>query len=293
MSGIDYCTVEVLTPNTTTWLPISTLSCTSAGNTFFTPTNGFGTYKFRTKSMDFATNVTIGDVSETSYDEVQYNYPPEMSAFTPVMRLWSADDVHVSVTYDDDGGMSKIHWCWEYNSTCVPEAHHWGGQSSCSGTSCSAQINGTTEGEYTLCVRGEDATGEMSETTCHDPYKIDRTPPTIAITGAPANWQSTPAVARIVCDDPASPNNRGNAGCNSWMKFKVYSYNPGTCPTNHSLYTVSSPYTVTRHKWLCATTLDNAANNVYSEPVEFKVNGIVLPPRPVEVVKNVVAHYVQ
>jgi hypothetical protein len=105
--------------------------------------------------------------------------------------------------------------------------------------------------------------------------KIDKTPPNVSVTGAPADWQSASATANISCTDPgAQPS-----GCNSaTYRLRIYTLDPGSnpCPTNYAEYTEVIPpggYIIDSHKWVCGAAQDNAGNTGFSPtPVEFKID---------------------
>ena len=96
----------------------------------------------------------------------------------------------------------------------------------------------------------------------------DVTPPTVTVEGAPADWQNTDAQASVGCSDAES-------GCDpTTYKLKTYT-SSGSCSTNYSDYTLTSPQTISTHSWLCAAAKDLAipANTGFSPTrVEFKVD---------------------
>jgi hypothetical protein len=96
---------------------------------------------------------------------------------------------------------------------------------------------------------------------------LDQTPPTVTVTGNPANWQNTDATADLLCSD-------SHSGCDpTSYRLKIYTTNPGTCSTNYSDYDISVlPYTISSHSWVCGAAKDNSGNTGFSSPVEFKVD---------------------
>ncbi len=95
--------------------------------------------------------------------------------------------------------------------------------------------------------------------------RCDETPPTVGISGAPTEWQITPATITVTCSDSLS-------GCDSTSyKLKVFSTNPGSCPTDYGSYDQTPPLTVSSHVWVCAAAKDNAGNVGFSSPVEIKI----------------------
>jgi hypothetical protein len=96
---------------------------------------------------------------------------------------------------------------------------------------------------------------------------LDQTPPTVTVTGNPANWQNTDALADLTCSDTYS-------GCDATTyRLKIYSTDPGTCSTNYSDYDIAIlPYAISSHSWVCGAAKDNSGNTGFSSPVEFKVD---------------------
>jgi hypothetical protein len=126
------------------------------------------------------------------------------------------------------------------------------GTQSCTGSGCG--LSHTAMGTYDTC----------------DPVlgPIDTIPPTVGISGAPADWINTDQTATVTCSDSGS-------GCDATSyKIKIYSSNPVTCPTGYSQYTLTSPQTISSHSWVCGAAKDNTGNTGYSSPVEFKVDEV-------------------
>jgi len=97
----------------------------------------------------------------------------------------------------------------------------------------------------------------------------DDAPPTVSIEGAPADWQNTDATASVSCSEAGS-------GCDSaTYRIITYTSNPGTCPDVYSIYTLTSPKTISSHLWVCGTAKDLGGNVGFSTPVEFKVDKIL------------------
>ncbi|NIO20471.1 MAG: hypothetical protein GTN76_06955, partial [Candidatus Aenigmarchaeota archaeon] len=98
-------------------------------------------------------------------------------------------------------------------------------------------------------------------------FLIDKTPPTVSVTGAPVNWQNTDATASVSCSDPAV-----GSGCDSGTYVLLtYTSDPGSCPSTHASYTLSSPQTISTHVWVCAAANDSVDNTGFSTPVEFRI----------------------
>lgn len=109
--------------------------------------------------------------------------------------------------------------------------------------------------------------------------QTDTTSPIVSVTGALADWSSTPLTANLSCSDSGS-------GCNA-STYKVFaSITPlGSCPNTYGSYQVAIPLTVSNHRWICAAAKDNADNTGFSTPVEFKV-ATTYPPSPSVQVTN-------
>ncbi len=98
-------------------------------------------------------------------------------------------------------------------------------------------------------------------------FTVDKTSPSVSVTGAPASWQNTDATASVSCSDP------GGSGCNAGSyRLVTYASNPGSCPSTYSSYTLASPQTISSHRWVCAAARDNVGNTGFSSPVEFRVD---------------------
>ncbi len=122
----------------------------------------------------------------------------------------------------------------------------------------------TTEAGYCSDGLDNDCDGVKDSEDCD----CDTTPPSVSVSGAPANWQNSDATASVSCSD-------SNCGCDSsTYRLKIYSYNPGQCPTTYSSYTLSSPQTISSHSWVCGAAKDYNGNVGFSSPVEFKVDKI-------------------
>jgi hypothetical protein len=102
--------------------------------------------------------------------------------------------------------------------------------------------------------------------------KIDLSPPTASVTGAPpiGVWTNVPTPANIACVDAGTPP----SGCNaSAYKLKIYSSNPGVCSLVYSDYDKSPPQQITSHSWICGAVRDFAGNEDFSNtPEEFQVD---------------------
>jgi fibronectin type 3 domain-containing protein len=95
----------------------------------------------------------------------------------------------------------------------------------------------------------------------------DTTSPDISISGAPANWQNTNMNASSGCTDYGT-------GCNSsTLRLKIYTTNPGNCPSSYDAYDSPSPAVISAHSWVCAAGRDYAGNTgTTSTSIEFKVD---------------------
>ncbi len=98
-------------------------------------------------------------------------------------------------------------------------------------------------------------------------FMVDQIPPTVSVTGAPAGWSNTDETATVSCSDT------GDSGCDSGSYVLLtYTSDPGSCPSTHASYTLSSPQTISTHVWVCAAANDSADNTGLSTPVEFMVD---------------------
>jgi hypothetical protein len=104
----------------------------------------------------------------------------------------------------------------------------------------------------------------------------DSVDPTVAVTGAPASWVNTDQIASVSCSDVGS-------GCDSsTYMLRSYSADPGSCPTDHTVYDIPmfpiNTHTVSSHVWLCGAAKDNRGNPGFSpgpeHPKEFMVDKI-------------------
>ncbi len=98
-------------------------------------------------------------------------------------------------------------------------------------------------------------------------FRVDKINPAVSVVGAPSDWQNTNADASVSCSDT------GGSSCDT-SSYLLLSYDsdPGTCPSDYSSYTLPSPQTISSHKWVCGAAKDNAGNEGFSDPAEFKVD---------------------
>jgi hypothetical protein len=123
-------------------------------------------------------------------------------------------------------------------------------------------------GDTTVTCNAQDAAGNDATPTTFVVHVVDTTPPTVGISGAPADWTNVDQTATVTCSDTAS-------GCDSnTYKIKIFSSDPTDCPTDYSQYTLTDLQTISSHSWVCGAAKDNANNPGYSSPVEFKVDEI-------------------
>jgi hypothetical protein len=67
------------------------------------------------------------------------------------------------------------------------------------------------------------------------------------------------------------------SGCNSsTYKLKIYSSNPGSCPSDYAQYDKTSPQIISSYSWVCAAAKDKRGYLGTSIPAEFKID--VTPP---------------
>ncbi len=121
------------------------------------------------------------------------------------------------------------------------------------------------DGPYNLTVSANDTTGNTGTSELVG-FRIDTTPPTVNVNGAPPAWTNQTVQASINCSDSGS-------GCNvSTYRMYVNLTNPGACPTNYSEYTLVSPQNITNHSWVCAAAVDNTGLVNFSSLTEFLVD---------------------
>ena len=119
------------------------------------------------------------------------------------------------------------------------------------------------------------------ESACSNNYYVklfggDLNPPTVSVEGEPASWQKADACALIECIDP-----EGGECPPAYFRFRVYDYDPGSCPTEYSSYFAPDPggvcgvaqHKISNHRWVCGAAKDAALNTGFSsDPVEFLVD---------------------
>jgi len=187
----------------------------------------------------------------------------------------------LDIYYEDPTGGSNLAGCY-YNTqsgaspTC-PSNGTWNSACSCSGLAsitCPVNVsigptgncNTNGAGACKVCSKATDGAGNVGYG--EQSLNIDFAAPNVSVTGAPVSWQKTDATASVSCSDVHS-------GCDSaTYKLKTYTANPGTCPTDYSVYTLAPPQTISSHLWVCGAAKDNLGNTGFSSPVEFKVDKI-------------------
>ena len=128
---------------------------------------------------------------------------------------------------------------------------------------------------YYWRVRAKDSPGLTSDWADDDngfdgsgqDFCVDLVSPTVSVSGAPGDWQTSNASASVSCSDT------GGSGCSSsTYRLKEYT-SSGSCSTTYGDYTLTSPQTVSSHKWYCAAAQDGAGNTGFSATrIEFKVD---------------------
>ncbi len=170
---------------------------------------------------------------------------------------WYVTNVDVTLTCSDGqggSGCSATRYCVDTSNTCSPS------------TVYSSQFTISSEGTRYVRYYSTDNAGNQ-ESTRSTRVRIDKTSPSVSVTGAPASWQNTDATASVSCSDP------GGSGCNAGSyRLVTYASNPGSCPSTYSSYTLASPQTISSHRWVCAAARDNVGNTGFSSPVEFRVD---------------------
>ena len=124
--------------------------------------------------------------------------------------------------------------------------------------------------------------------TAYRNFNVDTVPPVMSVLGAPASPTITPTHIYAQCIDNNGSGSNGE--CNgSWASIEflrtlnptfsppyktlTFNSNPGTCPTDESLYTGPSDFMATSHLWVCSYAKDKAGNGAFStNPVEVKVD---------------------
>jgi len=104
----------------------------------------------------------------------------------------------------------------------------------------------------------------LSTSMVKDVYlTADSTAPVVSITGAPASWQNTNAVATVAATD---------ANGISSVAIRTYTTSPGTCSLDYTTYTLASPQTITSYAWVCGAAKDTGGLAGFSIPVEFRID---------------------
>jgi len=225
------------------------------------------------EGLTMQANVTaLGTEENVTYDTLPINSsittidaaPPTTSATAVksdgssyTFNTWTNSNyVNVTLSCSDGGsGCSVTQYCTDTANTCTPSTTYTAGQ----------KIQITTEGISYIRYRSNDTAGNL-ETINSQTIKIDTTPPTVSVTGAPSNWQNTSATAGVSCSD-------SGAGCNaSTYRLYISTSQITSCPNDYSNYTLTSPQTISQHSWVCAAAKDNVSNIGFSSPVEFKVD---------------------
>jgi hypothetical protein len=191
---------------------------------------------------------------------------------------WNNQTCYRNATYWDTGG-SRLGECLYYITSGVSPACNNNGpwQSACDcyglnnitcpiivsiGPDGVCNVNG--EGTCLICVKYFDR-AENESFISSRLLNIDFAAPSVSVTGAPVSWQNTDATANVSCSD-------AHSGCDSTTyRLKIYTTDPGTCPTNYADYNLTAPQTVSSHCWVCGAAKDIAGNAGFSSPVEFKV----------------------
>ncbi|NIO23090.1 MAG: hypothetical protein GTN38_03635 [Candidatus Aenigmarchaeota archaeon] len=172
---------------------------------------------------------------------------------------WYVTNVDVTLTCSDGqggSGCSATRYCVDTSNTCSPS------------TVYSSQFTISSEGTRYVRYYSTDNAGNQ-ESTRSTRVRIDKTSPSVSVTGAPASWQNTDATASVSCSDS------GGSGCDAGTyRLRTYASNPGSCPSDYASYTLSSPQTISSHVWVCAAARDNAGNTGVSNPVEFRIDKI-------------------
>lgn len=119
-------------------------------------------------------------------------------------------------------------------------------------------------------------------------FRVDTVPPVVSILGAPASPTTTPThiYAQCIDNNGSGPSGECAGSWDFWAfirgaqqdptlsppyKTKTFTSNPGTCPTDPSVYTGPSDVVDTAHVWFCAYATDAAGNAGFSSPTEVKV----------------------
>ncbi len=168
-------------------------------------------------------------------------------------------NVKVKPTCDDGSGSGcdKSYYCGWQDCNLFTE---------CTANSCS-ETTFVDEGTNYYSFYSKDKTSNTESVNRNKEIKIDKTAPTVSVTGAPTDWTNTNKDAGVSCTD-----NTGGSGCdtNSY-RLKIYDTEQTTCPNNYADYSLNPPQTISKRQWVCAAAKDFVGFAGFSNPVEFKV----------------------
>lgn len=234
------------------------------------PANWDGAYCYKAGAPvagEIRVKLRMRDVAGNTGESVasiyyQDNTAPDVSA-GGVPPNWQNTDATVSLLCSDaaagcDNATYRI-IVYNYDpGACPPGWASYGGT-----TTPSAVV---TEHSW-VCVAARDHVNNMNYTHSPAQIKVDKTPPSINIGGAPGTWQNSNASASAGCSDT------GDSGCDAdSYKVSISTSNPGACPASYANYSLASPQPVEQHAWVCGAIKDIAGNVTVSSPVEFFID---------------------
>ena len=175
-------------------------------------------------------------------------------SLTGVPLNWQNTDASITLGCSDtDSGCdgTKDYYCTDTTNSCDPNTEYAGAV--------------TISSHVYFRWNVTDNAGNIN--TGSSEILVDKINPTADISGAPTDWVNTNQTATVTCSDT------GGSDCDvTSYKIKTYFSDPGTCPSDYTQYSLTSPQTISSHLWICAAAKDNAGNTGYSSPVEFKVD---------------------
>jgi len=213
---------------------------------------GDGTKTVYYEVKDNAGNVK--QVSDTIFLDTKN--PTTTDDYVEKDGVWQNSDQTITLTPSDPEPSSGVAWtkyCVDTENISTPDISY------------EEPIVISVEGIWYLRYHSADNAGNVQNIVSRE-VKIDKTPPSVSVTGAPQEWTNQDAQAGVECSDSLS-------GCDE-NSYRLYISDEELteCPTNYSQYTLVSPQTISSHVWVCGAAKDNAGNTGFSSPVEFKVD---------------------
>ncbi|NIO22155.1 MAG: hypothetical protein GTN76_15865 [Candidatus Aenigmarchaeota archaeon] len=244
---------------------IDTSNTCSPANSYSSPftVSYEGTSYVRYRSTDNAGN----EESPVKSRQIKIDKTAPTTSISPNGRSWTNTNVDFTLTcYDPNSGCDSTYY------KVIDDDGACGTTGFSTGTSGSVTCTSGQTCRKRACYYSDDKAGNEESIKISNTFHIDKQIPTVAVTGNPQNWYNVDVDAFVACSDLGS-------GCNSnSYKLKIYSSNPGSCPTDYNSYDKPSPYTISQYSWVCGTGKDMVEHVGFSNPIEFKIDKN--PPTP-------------